>query len=80
MIEIDLNEHEGEGAPHWLSPEGQKAPKLSVDYSEGKGDTRCKNCKHFQSLPPVGTCEKVRGLINPDYWCKLFEKGEGEWR
>src|SRR5215469_11426343 len=56
------------------------APKLeqeSVQYSPGKGNTRCKNCRHVE-LPE---CELVKGPIDPDYWCVEFAVAkEGEDR
>lgn len=44
--------------------------KGSVNYSPGKGETKCRNCEHFVT---GGTCELVEGVINPDYWCEKFE-------
>lgn len=48
-----------------------KVTKASVDYSPGMGKTRCRNCAHYQG----GSCEIVRGDIDPDYWCQEFERG-----
>lgn len=46
--------------------------KVSVDYSPGKGETRCRHCAHYEGH---GTCRLVMGYIDPDYWCKKFRKG-----
>lgn len=48
-----------------------KLSKDSVDYSEGMGETRCRNCAHF--IPPAA-CEIVRGPIDPEFWCERFAK------
>lgn len=48
-----------------------KLSKESVDYSPGKGGSRCRNCQHYQG---DGACEIVAGEIDPDYWCERFEK------
>lgn len=49
----------------------QKASKASVQYSLGMKSAHCGICRHFQ--PPHG-CEVVRGEIEPDYWCRKFER------
>lgn len=52
----------------------RKQAKKAVDYSPGMGRTRCKYCVHYRA----GLCERVRGVIDPDYWCRLFRaKGAG---
>lgn len=57
-----------------LAADDAKLSKTEVDYSAGKGDDRCKNCKHFIA---GGSCELVEGEIDPDYWCKKFEAKAG---
>ena len=55
--------------------------KKEVNYSPGHKDSHCGpvakwdggDCEHF--ISPHGCC-KVRGYINPSYWCKLFEKND----
>lgn len=47
-----------------------KLAKSDVDYSPGKGETRCKNCEHFKG---DGVCAIVAGGIDPDYWCEKFK-------
>jgi hypothetical protein len=49
--------------------ETKKVSKKAVDYSPGMGVTRCKNCVFFRG----GLCERVRGVIDPEYWCRLFK-------
>lgn len=51
--------------------EDAKFTKAEVEYSPGKGDDRCKACKHFEQ---PGACELVTGSINPDAWCELFKR------
>lgn len=54
-----------------------KRDKDDVDYSPGKPNTRCGECKHFRAKAPdfeSGDCERVKGLIDADYWCKLFDR------
>lgn len=52
--------------------EEKKFAKEEVDYSEGMGKTRCKNCVHYEGNH---SCELVEGTINPEYWCKKFKMG-----
>ena len=52
--------------------------KKEVNYGLGHKDSHCGpvkewkggDCSHF--ISPHG-CEKVRGYINPKYWCELFK-------
>lgn len=58
-----------------------KRAKSSVDYSPG-GD-HCGVCRFFHERPGAekGTCELVGGVIDEDYWCRLFKrKGDNEFR
>lgn len=56
-------------------PPVKKRLKHEVDYSRGMGDTRCWACVHFNAArsSASGTCDRVEGVIDPDYWCKLFK-------
>lgn len=59
--------------------EAGKRAKSSVDYSMG-GD-HCGICSHFRENPQgeKGTCDVVGGIIDEDYWCRLFKrKGDNE--
>lgn len=66
-----------DGFVKWTREEGAepehagdaKLSKQEVDYSIGKGESRCKNCAHFEA---PNACELVAGVIDPDYWCKRF--------
>lgn len=49
----------------------QKLTKEEVDYSRGMGTRRCFLCRHFE---PPHACELVEGRIQPDMWCKKFER------
>jgi 8-oxo-dGTP pyrophosphatase MutT (NUDIX family) len=60
---------EEEGEPEHA--EDAKLEKVEVDYSEGKGEDRCKHCNHFEK---PNACEIVEGRIDPEYWCKRFER------
>lgn len=55
-----------------------KRAKSSVDYSLG-GD-HCGACTHFtEGAGEKGTCDVVAGVIDEDYWCRLFNRrGENE--
>ena len=54
-----------------------KQAKSAVHYSLG-GD-HCGACRYFIEQVPseAGTCQKVAGTIDEDYWCRLFERGRG---
>lgn len=47
--------------------------KRNVNYSEGMGEDRCRNCVHFES---PNRCEIVDGLIKPNYWCNKFRMNQ----
>jgi hypothetical protein len=49
----------------------RKRSKKSVDYSRGMGSKRCRNCVHYLGK---GVCERVEGLIDPEFWCELFRR------
>ena len=49
--------------------DAMKATKDSVDYSKGNATEHCGNCEHYKDH----TCSKVQGMIEPSYWCKLWE-------
>ena len=62
-----------------------KVSKDSVDYSRGMYESHCGPtfrddkgyCKHFISGAGVyGTCEEVRGTIDPIMWCTMFKKAK----
>lgn len=54
--------------------EGGTVSKLEANYTDhGIGDDRCKHCKHYIKN---NTCEIVEGFINPNGWCKFFERGQ----
>jgi len=53
--------------------DADKVSKQEVEYSRGKGDSKCGNCVFFQA--PNG-CSRVEGNIDPNGWCRLFERGE----
>lgn len=60
-----------------------KAGKDDVNYSRGHMQSHCGPtfhddkfyCRHFiPGAGYAGTCEKVRGAIDPVFWCELYEK------
>lgn len=44
--------------------------KISVDYSKGMAKAHCGICTHYSR----GSCDLVRGSIQPDMWCRLFKR------
>lgn len=53
-----------------LATEELKLPKSEVAYGAGRAEADCGICEYYK----WHTCEKVRGTINPDQWCKLFQR------
>jgi hypothetical protein len=53
-----------------------KKTKHDVVYSKGMKAAHCSICEHYQPKPH--TCTKVEGIIDPDYWCKLWTKRIGK--
>jgi len=49
--------------------ESKKKSKEEVDYSKGMINSRCGICIYYSK----GKCEKVKGDISPEMWCKLFK-------
>lgn len=64
-----------------MSDEYEKKPKAAVRYSPGMASSHCGpvkgwprgECVHF--IAPSG-CDRVRGDINPRFWCTLWAKKE----
>lgn len=54
-----------------------KKTKEEVDYSKGMPQSHCGICRHFRE---PSSCTLVAGKINPEYWCKLFEKNKARAR
>jgi hypothetical protein len=51
-----------------------KISKVEAEYEEpARGKDHCEHCAHW--LRP-DLCVKVRGLISPEGWCKLFERAK----
>jgi hypothetical protein len=55
----------------WQLLEEMKVTKESVDYSKGMPESHCGICDHYKS---PNACERVKGKINTNMWCKLFKK------
>jgi len=56
--------------------ESKKKTKKEVDYSVGMRKKKCGLCRYFipeQRGSDDGECRKVKGRINAEMWCKLFE-------
>jgi hypothetical protein len=49
----------------------KKVSKVSVGYSKGMPKSHCGICEHYLK---GGNCTKVEGRIEPEMWCKLFQK------
>jgi len=47
-----------------------KETKAEAKYDEGTDQEYCEICTHYQA----GLCSKVMGFIDPDAWCKYFER------
>lgn len=53
-----------------------KQPKDAVQYQDHpQNDQQCSTCRYYS--PPedgnkAGTCQRVRGKIEPDDWCSLY--------
>lgn len=62
-----------------MGADKDKVAKSEVDYSKGMPKSHCGHvpkwhggsCEHF--IHPF-SCEKVKGYIDPTYWCKLWAK------
>lgn len=50
--------------------------KADVDYSKGMPEAHCSICRFYHEglYKDAGRCEKVKGTIGADMWCKLFRK------
>lgn len=46
--------------------------KADVDYSKGMNGRFCRTCRFFRGS--TNRCLKVWGPIDPDMWCKLWQK------
>jgi High potential iron-sulfur protein len=53
-----------------------KLTKKEVDYSKGTAEKHCGICHHFRKYghDHSGKCAIVEGEIDPEDWCKRFEK------
>ena len=63
------------GASNLIGLPGKRS-KASVNYSLG-GD-HCGACTHFINENEASEsveCELVEGVIDEDFWCKLFKRG-----
>lgn len=50
---------------------GHKISKQKADYKVGLPQAHCGICAHFHS---PSACEIVAGRIDPQKWCKYFER------
>jgi hypothetical protein len=50
-----------------------KLSKRTVEYTDDHGDSseQCSKCSHYVNQT---TCDIVSGSINPEGWCKEFER------
>jgi hypothetical protein len=52
-----------------------KKTKKEVDYSKGMAKAHCSICANYIFYKHMmAKCEVVNGSVEPDMWCKLFEK------
>lgn len=54
-----------------MKPPKYPVTKRQADYGGGMKKAHCAVCKHFKS---PDRCEIVEGEINPQAWCKYFER------
>lgn len=47
-----------------------RVSKSEASYGKGNPEEHCKICSHYA---PGGTCEIVKGRIDPNAWCRYFE-------
>lgn len=51
---------------------GAMKEKDEVDYSPGMNGRFCRTCKFFRGS--TSRCLKVKGIIDPEKWCRLWKK------
>lgn len=59
--------------PSSIRARDDKKDKRVVNYGPGHADSHCAICTHYQG----GSCELVKGQINPRMWCVLFSRKAG---
>lgn len=52
-----------------------KREKSSVNYRPATGDERCKTCRYSYGPMDDRRCRRVKGRIDPDDTCDLWEAG-----
>jgi hypothetical protein len=65
---------------YWLlggSTPAYKMEKGDADYDTvPHGDMQCKNCEYYYESPDgTAICSQVRGDVQADHWCRLWEDG-----
>ena len=48
-----------------------RSSKEDADHGPGMRSARCGICAHFMK---PNRCERVKGNIKPEMWCKYFKK------
>jgi hypothetical protein len=54
-----------------METSGRKVSKREARYGGGMDDAHCALCRHFKA---PDACQIVKGTINPQAWCKYFER------
>lgn len=54
--------------------DGKKLSKARAGYSGGMTKAHCALCRHFE---PPNACEYIAGHIDPQAWCRYFERKKG---
>lgn len=49
-----------------------KRDKDDVKYGDGMPSEHCGICEYYIGKQAVGLCQKVKGMIRIEKWCKLF--------
>lgn len=58
------------------SANSHKISKLTVVYMDGdKGPFKCSHCEYFSS---PNACEKVKGFIDPEGCCDLYDPEDSD--
>lgn len=77
--EVPDDEKEDTPLLYWLLGDGTPSYKMSKpdsDYvEEPNGDEKCGNCEYAykEVVSDKFICSKVRGEIQPEHWCRLWD-------
>lgn len=55
-------------------PDAGKRDKSSVNYRQGTAEKNCHNCRYSYGPTTERRCRRVKGIIQPDDLCDLWER------